>query len=46
MRLFGKIRCTKSDYYIVEATAEGGEEEAAGSGNEGGDGEAEDKDTN
>jgi len=22
MRLFGKIRCTKADYYVVEATAE------------------------
>jgi len=26
MRFFGKIRCTKADYYVVEATAEGGEE--------------------
>ena len=22
MRLFGKIRCTKADYYVIEATAE------------------------
>ena len=28
LRFFGKIRCTQSDYYVVEATCEGGEEAA------------------
>jgi len=28
MRFFGKIRCTQSDYYVVESTIEGGEEAA------------------
>ena len=27
MRFFGKIRGTSDDYYVVEATAEGGEAE-------------------
>ena len=33
MRLFGKIRCTEADYYVVEATAEAPEAEG---GNESG----------
>lgn len=34
MRFFGKIRCTESDYYVVEAQVEAGEGEAEGSGAE------------
>lgn len=44
LRFFGKIRCTKADYYVVEATAEGGEE--AGEDENADGGEAEDKDPN
>jgi len=44
MRFFGKIRGTQADYYVVEATAEGGEEVAD---EEGGDEAAvEEKDPN
>lgn len=34
MRFFGKIRCTKADYYVVEATAEGVEEAGGEEGEE------------
>lgn len=30
LRFFGKITGTKSDYYIVEASVEGGDEEVEG----------------
>ena len=34
LKFFGKVRCTQMDYYIAEATAEGGEEAAEQSGAE------------
>ena len=44
IRFFGKIRGTQADYYVVEATAEGGEEPAEEE--EGNEGAAEEKDPN
>ena len=44
MRFFGKIRCTHTDYYVVEATADGAEEPGDDETGEGGD--QEDKDPN
>ena len=44
IRFFGKIRGTQVDYYVVEATAEGGEEPAEEE--EGNEGAAEEKDPN